>query len=161
MSVFFSILKTQNFRNFFYIFVNMKNRKIFIYNLDEISQAAHFILKNLQSNIILFDGEMGSGKTTLIKEIVQQLGVSQNAYSPTFSLVNEYETKDKTIFHFDLYRLKSLEEALDFGIEEYLYNSNTYNFIEWPEVIKDILPKNIQIIRIIVKDYQTRELQIS
>ena len=131
------------------------------YSLPEIEKASGFILDNIHSKILLFDGEMGSGKTTLIKSLVHQLGGIDEASSPTFSIVNEYHTTDgKKIFHFDLYRLNDMEEALDFGIEEYLDDDSAYVFIEWPDVIQEILPENFQKIRIIVKDFQTRELQI-
>jgi len=130
------------------------------YQIKDIGQAGRFILNNIKSNILLFDGEMGSGKTTLIKELVKQLGSEDEANSPTFSLVNEYLTANKKIYHFDLYRLNDEHEAFDFGIEEYLFNKNAYVFIEWADIIKNLLPEHSQKIRIIVKDFETRELQI-
>ncbi len=135
--------------------------KSIVYQMDEIENAARFIKDNLSSNILLFDGEMGSGKTTLIKELSKQLGTKDEVNSPTFSLVNEYFISErKKIYHFDLYRLKDEFEALDFGIEEYLDQALSYVFIEWPDLIMNLLPENSQKIRIIVKDFQTRELQI-
>ena len=95
-----------------------------------------------------FYGEMGTGKTTFIKELCAYLGVQEGVTSPTYSLINEYlymDTKSKqsaSIYHFDLYRLNSLEEALDIGIEEYLENSS-YCFLEWPELIEAILPEEV------------------
>jgi len=130
------------------------------YSLPEIEKAARFVLDNIRFHVVLFDGEMGSGKTTLIKEIVKLLGAKDEANSPTFAIVNEYHTPNQKIFHFDLYRLNDFEEALDFGIEEYLDADNSYVFIEWADVIENILPANSQKIRIIVKDFQTREIQI-
>jgi len=130
------------------------------YTLSGIEKTARFVLENLRSNIVLFEGEMGSGKTTLIKAMVKLLGAGDDANSPTFAIVNEYLAGKKKIYHFDLYRLNSLEEALDFGMEEYLYDEESYVFIEWADVIENILPDNSQKIRIIVKDFQTRELQI-
>ena len=130
------------------------------YSLDDLSLAARFLRDNMTSNIWLFDGEMGSGKTTLIKEIVRQMGSDDVVSSPTFSLVNEYKTSDKTIFHFDLYRLEDEMEALDFGIEEYFDTPDAYVFIEWFDKISNLLPENSQKIRIIVTDFYTRELQI-
>ena len=89
--------------------------------------------------IFLFYGEMGAGKTTLIKALCAQLGVIGSTSSPTFSIVNEYSGKGSTIYHFDFYRLKNQTEALDMGYEEYFY-SGDYCFIEWPEKIPDLLP---------------------
>jgi len=89
--------------------------------------------------IFLFYGDMGAGKTTFIKNICEQLGVKDPATSPTFSIVNEYAASAGKIFHFDFYRLKKQEEALDMGYEEYFY-SGDYCFIEWPEKISDLLP---------------------
>jgi len=133
----------------------------FTYFLEDIDDAAHFILEHLKSPILLFDGDMGSGKTTLIKALVKQLNAQDEANSPTFSIVNEYLTPDKKIYHFDLYRLNDFEEALDFGIEEYLNDDKAYVFIEWADVISELLPDNSQKIRIIVKENNSRELQIS
>ena len=133
----------------------------FTYFLEDIDDAAHFILEHLKSPILLFDGDMGSGKTTLIKALVKQLKAQDEANSPTFSIVNEYLTPDKKIYHFDLYRLNDFEEALDFGIEEYLNDDQAYVFIEWADVISELLPDNSQKIRIIVKENNSRELQIS
>jgi len=130
------------------------------YHLQDLPQVADWLLKNTTHRIWLFDGEMGSGKTTLIKEIVKRLGAGEQANSPTFSIVNAYQGQHHIIYHFDLYRLKDYYEALDFGIEEYLDHPNAYVFIEWPDIIEEILPDNSQKIRIIVKDKNTRELQI-
>ena len=92
-----------------------------IYNENQIKTAVNFILENKKFSIIRIDGEVGSGKTTLIKSLCKSLGVSENVNSPTFSLVNEYfiDTKKK-IFHFDFYRIENPEEALDIGLEDYL-----------------------------------------
>jgi len=130
------------------------------YNLSQLPEAASFLIENMQSNIWLFDGEMGSGKTTLIREVVKQLGSASLANSPTFSIVNEYITPKGKVFHFDLYRIEDEMEALDFGIEEYFDDDNAYVFLEWADKIINLLPDNSQKIRIIVTDFQTRELQI-
>jgi tRNA threonylcarbamoyladenosine biosynthesis protein TsaE len=132
----------------------------FVYKLNEIDNAAAFILEKIKSNILLFEGEMGSGKTTLIKAILKHLGSGDEVSSPTFAIVNEYLTGEKKIYHFDLYRLNDLEEAFDFGMEEYLSDEQALCLIEWPEIIRDIIPENSQKIRIIVKDFNTREIQI-
>ena len=94
-----------------------------------------------KGRILLFYGEMGAGKTTLIKALCQQLGVEGSVSSPTFSIVNEYATKNGRVYHFDFYRLKTQTEALDMGYEEYFY-SGDYCFIEWPEKIPDLLPES-------------------
>jgi tRNA threonylcarbamoyladenosine biosynthesis protein TsaE len=125
------------------------------YSLNEISKVASAIVKHLTDKTVLFYGEMGVGKTTLIKELAKELGVFETLSSPTFSIVNEYETKDGLLYHFDCYRLSSEEEALDIGIEEYL-NAGHYTFIEWPGNIKNLLPRNSTIIKLIVNANGTR-----
>lgn len=118
------------------------------YSVTEISQIAKMICEHTTSKILLFEGQMGAGKTTLIKHIVSELGVSGTTSSPTFSLVNEYQTIDnQIIYHFDLYRLKNQSEALDMGIEDYLFSGN-YCFIEWPELIKELLPEEHSVLSI-------------
>ncbi|UYW02007.1 tRNA (adenosine(37)-N6)-threonylcarbamoyltransferase complex ATPase subunit type 1 TsaE [Flavobacterium agricola] len=113
-----------------------------VYSLEEIDAVAKQIIQNTTNNIILFDAQMGTGKTTLIKALLKNLGVTDATSSPTFSIVNEHVTaENKTFYHFDLYRLNSEEEAYDFGIEEYLY-SDHFCFIEWPEKASNLLPKN-------------------
>lgn len=110
--------------------------------LDVLPEVAKDILAELaEKKIILFYGEMGSGKTTFIKEICRQLGVAGSMSSPTFAIVNEYAATKGKIYHFDLYRVKNLEECLDLGMEEYLYSGN-YCFIEWPDMAKQILPED-------------------
>jgi len=130
------------------------------YSLKDLDKVSRYILENTTSKILLFDGEMGSGKTTLIKSLVKSLGAVDEANSPTFSIVNEYLTDKHKIYHFDLYRLNDPYEALDFGIEEYFADKDAYIFIEWPDIIEEFLPEDSQKIRIIVKDIKTRELQI-
>ncbi len=105
------------------------------YGLLEIPTLAAELLQALQPSpmVWLFSGEMGAGKTSLIKEIGKQIGIRQSVQSPTFSLVNSYETKDgKPVYHFDLYRLKNTAEAIDISIEQYI-ESGYLCFIEWPE----------------------------
>ncbi|MFM9984456.1 MAG: tRNA (adenosine(37)-N6)-threonylcarbamoyltransferase complex ATPase subunit type 1 TsaE [Flavobacteriales bacterium] len=109
------------------------------HNPDELQEIAKsFLARFPLPGVYILNGEMGAGKTTFIRTICKELGV-QDASSPTYSLVNEYRTSDgKCIYHFDLYRIKSLEEALDFGFEEYL-DQHAYVFIEWPEKILSLL----------------------
>jgi tRNA threonylcarbamoyladenosine biosynthesis protein TsaE len=104
--------------------------------------AKEFLLASEAHKILAFSGEMGVGKTTFIKAVCAELGVLKTASSPTFSLVNEYLTKDgQKVYHFDFYRLKNQSEALDMGIEEY-FDSGFYCLLEWPEKISDFLPQN-------------------
>lgn len=113
------------------------------YTQIEISRVAELILTSSASKTFLFYGDMGVGKTTLIKEIVKQLGVDETSSSPSFSIVNEYATSEGTaVYHFDFYRINDIEEAYDMGVEDYLYSGN-YIFIEWPEKIEGILPNNV------------------
>lgn len=110
------------------------------YTLADLPVVAKEMIESLQGapRVWLFRGQMGAGKTTLSKEILLQLGVGQNVQSPTFSLVNEYQTKTgEIIYHFDLYRLKNIQEALAIGIEEYL-DSGNYCLIEWPEQAEEL-----------------------
>ncbi|MGV0938017.1 tRNA (adenosine(37)-N6)-threonylcarbamoyltransferase complex ATPase subunit type 1 TsaE [Empedobacter falsenii] len=110
-----------------------------INNLDELPEVAQKIIDQLQYKLITFEGEMGAGKTTFIKEFVKALGTNDEVSSPTFSIVNEYDTDKGKVYHFDFYRLNHEDEALDFGIEEYLY-SNQYCLMEWPNKIANFIP---------------------
>jgi tRNA threonylcarbamoyladenosine biosynthesis protein TsaE len=110
------------------------------FSLHQIQEVAEKVLTSKPEKVLLFNGEMGVGKTTFIKALAKQLGVSDETSSPTFSLVNEYEINSKEkVYHFDVYRLNSEEEALDMGIEEYLYSGN-WCFIEWAEKIPNLIP---------------------
>ena len=100
------------------------------------------LLQSSSSKIVAFFGKMGAGKTSLIKELCSELGTKDIVNSPTFSIVNIYDTESEKIYHFDCYRLNSITEALDLGIEDYFY-SNHYCFIDWPENIETILPNDI------------------
>lgn len=127
------------------------------FSLDEIDEIAKKILSLNRHKIILFEGEMGTGKTTLTKAMAKCLGVQDITSSPTFSLVNEYECDGGLLYHFDLFRLKDLSEAYDIGIEEYL-DSGNYCFIEWPEKIMPIL-EDFHQIQLDIIDAQTRRLK--
>lgn len=130
------------------------------YTLKELTSVAEEIIKNANHKILLFNGEMGAGKTTLIKELCKVLGVIDVASSPTFSLVNEYETnKNEIVYHFDFYRINNENEAYDMGIEEYLY-SDTWCLIEWPENVKNLLPLETVIIEITALNNGLRNIQL-
>jgi tRNA threonylcarbamoyladenosine biosynthesis protein TsaE len=117
------------------------------YSLDQIDEVANKLLKHSSSKTILFYGDMGVGKTTLISALVKALGGHAKATSPTFSIVNEYEVENDIVYHFDLYRIEDVEELFDIGIEDYL-DSGNWIFIEWPEKIDGFLSKNAQILRL-------------
>ncbi len=130
------------------------------YSLSELTSIANMVVENAKGKTLLFYGEMGVGKTTLIKEICKLLGVEDIANSPTFSLVNEYKTNDDTsVFHFDFYRIENEEEAYDMGVEDYLY-SNNWCLIEWPENVKNLLPLDSVIVEISLLDDGQRNIQL-
>ncbi len=130
------------------------------YDLNNISTVATEIISLTKHKVLLFYGDMGSGKTTLIKEIVKVLGVTENANSPTFSLVNEYHSqKGEIIYHFDFYRIAKEEEAFDIGLEEYFY-SNNWCFIEWPNKVENLLPLESVAIYLKINKNNTRTIQI-
>lgn len=128
------------------------------YALKDLETVANSIIEKATSKVILFKAEMGMGKTTLIKALVKALGSTDEVSSPTYSLVNEYKLEKDSVYHFDLYRLNSEEEAYDFGIEEY-FNSNNWIFIEWPEIIESILPENFSVIHIQNDENLNRKLK--
>ena len=114
-----------------------------IYNLEEISVTAQdFIRLTEGASVIAFYGSMGAGKTTFIRALCEAKGVNEAVTSPTFAIVNEYQSAAlEPIYHFDFYRIKKLEEVYDLGYEDYFY-SGAVCFIEWPELIEELLPGN-------------------
>ena len=129
------------------------------FNVSDLPYIAKEILLKVPNKTLLFYGTMGVGKTTLIKEISKQLGVTDIINSPTFSLVNEYKIVNDKIYHFDFYRIKTEEEALDIGIEEYFYQGNLC-LIEWPEKVSNLLPPNSTKIKMHKNKNGTRSLTI-
>jgi tRNA threonylcarbamoyladenosine biosynthesis protein TsaE len=130
------------------------------YTLEDLPHIASEIISSVTNKKLLFYGQMGVGKTTLIKEICNQLGVLDSISSPTFSLVNEYNTSNKSkVFHFDFYRIENEEEALDIGIEEY-FDSSHWCFVEWPENIENLLPLDVVQIHLSILDVGQRTIQI-
>lgn len=120
----------------------MKEYTITINGIEDYPQAAREFVKLLdRGRIFAFYGKMGSGKTTFIKSICEELGVEDSINSPTFAIVNEYEDRNQnTIYHFDFYRIKSIEEVYNMGYEEYFYG-DAICFMEWPELIEELLPE--------------------
>jgi tRNA threonylcarbamoyladenosine biosynthesis protein TsaE len=130
------------------------------YTLDELPQVASRILKATEHRTLLFFADMGVGKTTLIKELASQLGVTESLSSPTFSIVNEHSTSDSSLYHFDFYRIEKEEEALDIGIEDYL-DSGAWVFIEWPKKIQGLWPSDYAKIEIVKNNDQSRTLKLT
>lgn len=132
--------------------------EILIENESKLKEAALSLLKFAEGEkILLFQGEMGAGKTSLIKSICLQLGMLENVSSPTYSLVNEYVYSHGKIFHFDFFRIKNESEAFDLGFEEYL-TSGDYCFIEWPEMIPNLWPVSFIEIKIIETEMGARKI---
>jgi tRNA threonylcarbamoyladenosine biosynthesis protein TsaE len=126
-----------------------------------ISGAKQLLEHTGENKIFAFYGSMGAGKTTIIKAICEVLGAIDIVSSPTFTLVNEYKTSsEESIFHIDFYRIKKQEEVYDFGIEEYL-TGDSYCFMEWPELIEEILPEETVRVKISVDENEQRILSIS
>ena len=129
--------------------------------LDSIQETANNLLQLSGScRVWLIDGEMGAGKTTLIKAICAQLGVQDNVTSPTFSIINEYRSATEPVYHFDFYRVNSIKEALQAGVEDFFYSGH-YCFIEWPEVIISILPRQYLKVSIEEGEGENRKYKLS
>jgi tRNA threonylcarbamoyladenosine biosynthesis protein TsaE len=133
--------------------------EIIIRNKSELAECAKEFLKlTLGKRLFAFSGQMGAGKTTIIKAICKELGVKDVVTSPTFTLINEYRTiQGESIYHIDFYRIKRPEEVFDFGLEEYL-SSGYYCFMEWPELVAGILPPETLNVRLIVDTDEKRIL---
>jgi len=134
----------------------------FIKKVDELDTLAErFIAEFPDISTYLFVGDLGAGKTTFIKTFAKRLGVSVDVNSPTFSIINEYpiDNADRKVFHIDLYRLKNEKEAIDLGIEEYLY-SDHYCIIEWPQVIENLLPTPLVLTKIEIEDDFSRRFEV-
>lgn len=142
----------------------MQNSRTFsISSIHDLPELAKILLAEYSSaKVWAFEGEMGAGKTTLIQAVLNELGIQELEGSPTYSLVNVYDSKSsRPVYHFDLYRLNSLEEALDIGIEEMIYGDGL-SLIEWPEIAKDLLPKETFWFKLsILEENQLRSLTVS
>jgi len=134
----------------------------FSYDLDTVPEAAKVVLDNLKSNsIILLDGTMGAGKTTLSKAICMQLGVKDSISSPTFSIVNEYrDNKDVPVYHFDFYRINDVEEAVNIGAEDYFYSGHLC-LIEWASRVENIIPDDFILVSLAIEGENLRKLTIT
>lgn len=127
-------------------------------NTESLPAAAAWLIENAgDKRVFVFQAPMGAGKTTFIKAICAFLQVEDSTSSPTFSIVNEYHSKNGPIYHFDFYRLKSEQEAFDLGYEEYFY-SGDYCFIEWPEKIPNLIPEDAAIVKIEVTEDESRTI---
>ena len=139
----------------------IKKTELEIQSLNTIHKTAQEFIELIGENTVFaFNGKMGAGKTTFIKAVCEMLGVKETVNSPTFSIVNEYEgTNGRIIFHFDCYRINKVQEALDFGAEEYLYSGNLC-FIEWSENIAPILPDSLVNVDIVELENGRREIVV-
>ena len=135
----------------------IKTERFYLNTIDEVAKS---LLKSFKTKTVLFYGEMGVGKTTLISSLLKALGSEVKATSPTFSIVNEYKVKNDMVYHFDFYRIKNTEEVLDIGIEEYLYSKN-WIFIEWPEKISEFLPNKTDVLDLKLNTDGSRTLILS
>ena len=136
-------------------------KTIHITSQEELPQVARAIISLLgRRTVVAFRGEMGAGKTTLIREIAAQLGATDTVTSPTFAIVNQYKGQgNRRIYHFDFYRIVDLREAFDFGYEEYFYSGDLC-LVEWPERIESLLPENVVTVRITVDSDTARTFEI-
>lgn len=132
-----------------------------IKTLEELKVVAQELLPLVkQYKKVVFNGEIGAGKTTLIKILCELLGVVEATSSPTYAIINQYEGIDNTIYHIDLYRLKKEEEVFDIGLVELLEDENSFFFIEWPALVMTWLPEKLLIVDILVDMNNTRELNL-
>lgn len=140
---------------------NAPLKTIHITSQEELPQVARAVIGALgRRTVVAFRGEMGAGKTTLIREIVAQLGATDTVTSPTFALVNQYKgAHNRTIYHFDFYRIDDIREAYDLGYEEYFYSGDIC-LVEWPEKIEPLLPENTIQVRITVDSETARTFEI-
>ena len=130
-----------------------------INSLDELDRVAQIVIDSLDGRtVVAFDAPMGAGKTTLIGRIARLLGAEDDTTSPTFAIVNQYEG-ERTMFHFDMYRIDRIEEALDFGTEEY-FDSGELCLVEWPEKIEALLPEDTMVVKIEILSESARRFII-
>jgi tRNA threonylcarbamoyladenosine biosynthesis protein TsaE len=140
-----------------------ENQGLLLLDEQDSKVSALDILRETEPHrVFAFEGQMGAGKTTFIKHLCEQMGTNDIVNSPTFAIVNVYEVTrpyQGEVYHFDCYRLKDIREALDFGAEEYLYSGN-YCFIEWPEMMEQLLPEDTVHVRIVPQENGDRILLV-
>ena len=136
--------------------------EIVIDSLDELKDVAEAVVESLEGrNVVALFGAMGAGKTTLISAIMEHLGSTDNVTSPTFALVNQYNTAaNEPVYHFDFYRINRIEEAFDMGYEEYFYSGDLC-LVEWPELVEHLLPEDAMVVRIEVLSPTERKFSIA
>jgi len=132
---------------------------IFYYSLSEINEASKFIFENSNGKIILFEGDLGSGKTTLIKNLCYELGSIDNVSSPTFPILNIYDNKKNKIYHADLYRVENIKDLNEIGFFD-IVNTNDWLFVEWPKKIIDLIDKPFSIVNINIEDDNKRKIEL-
>ena len=132
---------------------------IFYYSLSEINEACQFIFENSNGKIILFEGDLGTGKTTLIKNLCYELGSVDNVSSPTFPILNIYDNKKNKIYHADLYRVKNINDLNEIGFFD-IINTNDWLFVEWPKKIIDLIDKPFSIVNINIEDDNKRKIEL-
>ena len=132
---------------------------IFYYSLSEINEACKFIFENSNGKISLFKGDLGSGKTTLIKNLCYELGSIDNISSPTFPILNIYNNKKNKIYHADLYRVENIKDLNEIGFFD-IVNTNDWLFVEWPKKIIDLIDKPFSIVNINFEDDNVRKIEL-
>jgi tRNA threonylcarbamoyladenosine biosynthesis protein TsaE len=129
-------------------------------DLSDLASVATQIIDHISYSRILFIGQLGAGKTTMIKEIMKQMGCTDQGSSPSYSIINQYEGKNAPIYHIDLYRMESTEETFALGIEEILYSGH-YCFIEWPQIIMDYIYDDYHVLQIDIIENNNRKIRFS
>ncbi len=137
-------------------------KEIVIDSLDELKDVAEAVIESLEGrNVVALFGAMGAGKTTLISAIMEHLGSTDNVTSPTFALVNQYNTaSNEPVYHFDFYRINRIEEAFDMGYEEYFYSGDLC-LVEWPELVEQLLPDDAMVVKIDILSPSERKFTIN
>jgi len=126
---------------------------------DELDKLCHQLLEDLVHPLVLFIGDLGAGKTTIIKRLIKKLGVEDSGSSPSYAIINEYKSESEPVYHIDLYRLNKVEEVFQLGFEDIIY-SGKHCFIEWPQIVLDYLESPYHVVRINVGNEGAREILV-